>query len=75
MWSIVTRGKPTDVTLTLIYTNVPLNYRDGTAATANTVGTAGMPVAGTSYVACEGLPSKLQMIAQSTAGTASILYA
>jgi hypothetical protein len=65
----------TDVGLTLVYTNVPMNYRDdGTAPTANIVGTGGMPVAGTSYLAYEGLANKLQLIAQSTSGTASILF-
>ncbi len=73
--TLPTGKNPQDIKLTLIYTNVPMNYRDdGTAPTANTVGTAGMPVAGTSYLAYEGLPNKLQMIAQSTAGTASILF-
>lgn len=66
---------PERVVLTLITATCPFNYRDdGTAPTATTAGTGGMPVAGTAYLAYEGLPSKLQMVAQSTSGTASILF-
>ena len=65
----------TNIRLTIIYSSAPFNYRDdGGTPTATTAGTGGMPVAGTVYLAYEGLPSKFKMIAQSTAGTASILY-
>ena len=66
---------PERVVLTLITATCPFNYRDdGTAPTATTAGTGGMPVAGTAYLAYEGLPVEAADGRAVDVGTASILF-